>query len=120
MQKIKISDIDELITRYRRETTLDQVRDELLKETPHVCIRCKGKGVVFVDVNTYPTNLPDSGWVERIETKEMSCILCGGIGYTKEKFVMQPKQPVEYEYVVEKVVSNKQKSKVENLRDLVW
>lgn len=52
----------------------------------HICPKCNGTGSVSIEYNAYPSGLPDSGWVEDIKTKIISCDLCAGGGYTEQKF----------------------------------
>jgi len=52
----------------------------------HKCPKCAGSGKRQEKYDAYPSNLPDSGFVEKIQIRHVECDLCKGIGYTKEKF----------------------------------
>ena len=44
------------------------------------CPDCK-YGQISYEKDTYPSNLPDSGWVTRMETFYRKCSRCNGFGY---------------------------------------
>ncbi|MGL5621798.1 hypothetical protein [Cetobacterium sp.] len=83
---IKIIEIERLINIYGEQTTLGQLLEDKKNKTPYKCPKCNGKGEVQVKYNSYPDNLPDSGWVERWAYKYIKCDLCGGEGYTIREF----------------------------------
>ena len=87
-----IYQLDELIDKYGSNVTLEEVKNELLQETPHKCPACSGKGTVEYTYNAYPKGLPDSGWVDDFKTAEKECDLCHGLGYTKDKYTAKMEQ----------------------------
>lgn len=57
------------------------------------CPKCEGKGYTTKMVNTYPSGLPDSGWVQDLQPVDKDCDICNGIGYTRKQ--MKPKIKTE-------------------------
>lgn len=62
----------------------------------HVCPKCNGEGYIKRVVNTYPSGLPDSGWVDQMDVIWSECDLCKGEGYTADEY---EKQVSEVKYV---------------------
>lgn len=83
---MKIKDIEALIRVYGGEKTLNQILKQELNKTPYKCPKCNGVGTNSVKYNAYPSGLPDSGWVEKWEYKDVKCNLCNGDGYTAKEY----------------------------------
>lgn len=76
------------------ETHGDMKLSELVKmmlgDRLYTCPECKGKGVFRKAHNSYPSGLPDSGWVfdeKYMYYRDENCTLCEGHGYTVKEFV---------------------------------
>lgn len=95
---LRIPDLKNLCVVLGGEKTLRQTLEMLKSQYPHKCPKCEGNGFKEVTVNTYPQNLPDSGWVDQMETFDIVCDLCNGQGYTRERLVAKP---IKVEYVKE-------------------
>lgn len=80
---MKIQEIDKLISKYGN-LTFQQLKDKLLKDTPHKCPKCNGWGHTTEQYDAYPSGFPDSGWVQDIRTRNVPCTVCDGNGYTKK------------------------------------
>ena len=82
---MKYREVLELEKNYGSETTLKEVSEHLKKiaKANFKCPKCDGKGEIEVEYNAYPTNLPDSGWVEDMRIKKIECDLCNGEGFTE-------------------------------------
>lgn len=93
---IRIADVMALVDRFDRSTTLGQLLSMVKSQYPHKCPKCEGKGFEVVRVNTYPSGLPDSGWVDQMEDFNVTCDICNGQGFTKERLIAKP---VKVEYV---------------------
>ena len=56
--------------------------EEALKHEGKVpCSKCYGHGTVSEKYNSYPSNLPDSGFVEKWAYRDIKCDECNGMGY---------------------------------------
>lgn len=85
VSELRIRDVKALIGKYGNKTLGDIL--ECMKESrPYECPKCEGRGYTVKDVNTYPSGLPDSGWVTKYETKHYDCDLCEGEGYTMVEY----------------------------------
>jgi len=91
-----IYQLDELIKKYGSNVTLEEVKNELLQETPYKCPVCDGKGTVEYTYKSYPNGRPEMWWTgeEDFEVKksERECELCHGLGYTKDKYTAKMEQ----------------------------
>lgn len=83
---MKIKDIKNLISVYGGESTLNQILEKKLSQKPYKCPKCNGIGTNSIRYNAYPSGLPDSGWVERWEYKDVECDLCNGEGCTVKEY----------------------------------
>lgn len=92
---LRITDVQALIRRFG-SITLGQLLSEIRSQYPYTCPKCNGRGFEEKTVNTYPSGLPDSGWVDQMETFNITCNLCNGQGFTKERLIAKP---VKVEYV---------------------
>jgi len=86
--------VHNLILRYGLSATLSEIQDKVnnteFKHCGYKCPKCGGKGYTVKQVNTYPTGLPDSGWVDDPKYYKdfyYTCDLCKGEGYTAEEYV---------------------------------
>lgn len=74
------------------DITMEQLLEVELQESmarlgkPFKCAKCHGKGTVSVKYNAYPTGLPDSGWVDDWQYKDVQCDLCKGVGWTEKEY----------------------------------
>lgn len=83
---MKICEIEQLISEYGELTTLGYILKKVQGNRVHKCPKCNGKGNISVKYNAYPSNLPDSGWVEDWQYKDVTCDLCDGEGYTEHAY----------------------------------
>jgi hypothetical protein len=97
-ENLRISDLRGLCAVLGGEMTLRRMVDELQKQYPHKCPKCDGRGFNVARINTYPSGLRDSGWVDQYENFDIKCDICNGQGYTSEKLIAKP---VQVEYVKE-------------------
>lgn len=93
---LRIPDLRQLCAVFGGEKTLRQISDELKAKYPHQCPKCEGKGFEVKRINTYPSGLPDSGWVDQMEDISYVCDICNGQGFTKERLIAKP---IKVEYV---------------------
>lgn len=87
--KIKINELLELRDCYGGEVTLDQIIkhvQDIRGNRIYKCPKYGGTGYVSVKYNAYPPGLPDSGWVEDWQYKDVECDLCQGEGYTAKEY----------------------------------
>lgn len=70
----------------------DSPKEALLDEGKNVCPKCQGKGLASLKYNSYPSNLPDSDYVEKWAYKDEVCDICNGRGFTDKKLVPTYKQ----------------------------
>lgn len=84
---MKIHEIKNLIFLYGENTTLNDVLKDIQKNKIYKCPKCQGAGIISVKYNAYPSGLPDSGWVEDWQYKDVECELCQGEGYTDKEYV---------------------------------
>ena len=84
-----INILDNLIYMFGRQCTLAEAQSKykLKKESEYVCPKCKGNGYLVKEYNSYPSGLPDSGWVYKPGYDYSECDLCHGNGYTDKKYV---------------------------------
>lgn len=78
---MKIIELDRMMSIYG-DVKLSVIRNNLLKNTPHICPKCNGHGCTSEQYNAYPSGLPDSGWVQDIRSRDVKCTVCNGEGYT--------------------------------------
>ena len=83
---MKIYEIKNLIDKYGGGKILIEILEEEQGNKIYKCPKCSGKGLLNVSYNAYPKGLPDSGWVDDIQYKDVCCELCNGEGYTEKKF----------------------------------
>ena len=83
-----LSIIKDLINKYGDTCTLKDVMyyHTKLKNPGYPCPKCNSRGYIIKKINTYPSGLPDSGWVEQLEDDYIECDLCKGKGYTDIKY----------------------------------
>lgn len=86
-KRLRIHEIVALATKHGKNATLEEVVKAEMGDRVYICPNCNGKGVITKRYNAYPQGLPDSGWVEKWEYKDIQCGLCDGEGYNKEKYV---------------------------------
>lgn len=84
--KLTVGMVLELKECYGGETTIDQLVKHIQKNKIHKCPKCNGSGTIRQKYNAYPTGLPDSGWVEDWQYKNITCDLCNGEGYTCHEY----------------------------------
>lgn len=101
--ELKIHELIELENRYGASTTIRQLREIIQGSAVYQCPKCKGKGTVRIKYNAYPSGLPDSGFVEDWQYKDIKCDLCEGEGYTEVEYV--PKY-VQDGYEIKKRANN--------------
>ena len=87
--------LEEMRSRYGGETSIETILSKLKGNKIHRCPKCHGKGYIEEAYNAYPTNLPDSGWVEDIKYRKIKCDLCGGEGWTEHEYKPITKKVVE-------------------------
>lgn len=95
MVELKIPDLVWLNNEHGSNQTLGGLLAEKMNKLPHRCPKCNGHAGAQVRYNAYPSNLPDSGWVDDWKYKWVDCDLCKGEGYTAQELVAKPVQ-VEY------------------------
>lgn len=93
---LRIPDLEHMCAVIGGEKTLRQISNELKSKYPYKCPKCESNGFIVRRVNTYPSGLPDSGWVDQMEDIKYVCDICNGQGYTKDRLVAKP---VKVEYV---------------------
>ena len=59
----------------------DTAKEALEYEGKVPCTKCYGHGTVSEKYNSYPNNLPDSGFVEKWAYRDIRCDKCNGLGY---------------------------------------
>lgn len=84
---MKICAIKNLISLYGKDTTLNDVLKNIQKNKIYKCPKCNGEGSIIVRYNAYPSGLPDSGFVEDWQYKNVECDLCHGEGYTDKEYI---------------------------------
>lgn len=92
---MKIKDQIKLLHQYQKQYpsgTPDTILDSILDEY-YACPKCKGKG----SENKGEISCFQESDI-RYESKNVTCNLCKGEGFTKEKYKKVPK---EYDYVLE-------------------
>lgn len=94
--ELRIADVEALVIHFDHSTTLGQLYSAIKSKYPYKCPKCDGKGYSVKTFNTYPSGLPDSGWVDQMEDFKIVCDVCDGQGYTKERLIAKP---VKVEYV---------------------
>ncbi len=74
----------EKITMYKNSKgeIFDTKEDCALSDGMFKCPKCGGVGTLNIRYNAYPSNLPDSGWVDDWKFKNVDCEVCLGEGYT--------------------------------------
>lgn len=77
--------LKEIQSQFGNNIDCQKIIDKLIGNR-FLCPQCHGKGVIYQKRNTYPTNLPDSGWGERWEYIKEVCPLCKGEGYTEDEY----------------------------------
>lgn len=85
-----LSNIENLISIYGENITLKEAREKYIYDKSsrgYKCPKCGGTGYLIKQINTYPSGLPDSGWVEHLEDRYFECDLCHGYGYTAIEYV---------------------------------
>lgn len=70
--------VEEITGMFGEDTRLGDVKNLLLGKKKHRCPKCHGKGYTEKEYNSYPTGLPDSGFVYEPAWKKITCDLCGG------------------------------------------
>ena len=87
--------LDALIHTYGPNTTLKDAQEHYnhKKELGYVCPKCNGKGYIITEYNSYPSGLPDSGWVYKPGYDYKTCDLCHGDRYTIKQY--KPKTKTE-------------------------
>lgn len=95
-EELRIPDLRQLCAVLGREKTLGEVLGNLRQKYPYECPKCTGLGYEVKSVNTYPSGLPDSGWVDQMEDIAYVCHVCNGQGFTKERLIAKP---IKVEYV---------------------
>lgn len=83
---MKAFDIARLIEAHG-DIKLSELMLKILGDRKHICPQCNARGVTQQKYNAYPSCLPDSGWVDDLKCKDVSCDLCQGYGYTVKKYV---------------------------------
>lgn len=84
-----LGNIENLIRKYGPDCTLKEAKSKYLfyKESRgYICPKCHGNGYIIKEYNTYPSGLPDSGWVYKPGYDYSECSLCHGDGYTTQKY----------------------------------
>lgn len=81
--------VEEITGMFGEDTRLGEVKSLLLGKKKHRCPKCHGKGYTEKEYNSYPTGLPDSGFVYEPAWKKITCDLCGGEGWLEKE--MKPK-----------------------------
>ena len=81
--------VEEITGMFGEDTRLGDVKNLLLGKKKHRCPKCHGKGYTEKEYNSYPTGLPDSGFVYEPAWKKITCDLCGGEGWLEKE--MKPK-----------------------------
>lgn len=84
--KLYACDVIEIRDFYGGDTTLDRLVELVQKNRIYKCPKCNGRGKVSIKYNSYPDNMPDSGWVVKWAYKDIPCDLCDGEGYTEKKY----------------------------------
>ena len=84
-----IQAVEEITGMFGEETKLGDVKILLLGKKKHRCPKCDGKGYTEEEYNSYPTGLPDSGFVYKPAWRKITCDLCGGEGWLEKE--MKPK-----------------------------
>lgn len=86
-------------------TTGDCNLSDFIKELKgnkiHLCPKCKGYGYISKEYNSYPSGLPDSGWVYKPAYKKETCDLCNGVGWTEKEYKERMKMVSDGFYEVE-------------------
>lgn len=81
--------INELIGQFGSDAKLIEVFGCFIGVRKFRCPKCKGRGYIKVEYNSYPPGFPDSGFVYEAGYKDIECDLCKAFGYTEKK--MKPK-----------------------------
>lgn len=81
--------VEEITGMFGEDTRLGDVKNLLLGKKKHRCPKCHGKGYTEKEYNSYPTSLPDSGFVYEPAWKKITCDLCSGEGWLEKE--MKPK-----------------------------
>lgn len=84
--------VNQLLNDYQTDS-LSTLKIILTNQLPYKCPKCNGKGTGLVEYNAYPMGLPDSGCVYEPGYKTVTCDICNGDGYTKEK-IMEIKEVI--------------------------
>lgn len=80
-----IQTIENAVSKYGN-ISLDDYINKIKGDRIHRCPKCLGRGYVLEAYNDYPSNLPDSFWVQHIRERKVMCSLCNGVGYTDKKY----------------------------------
>lgn len=83
---MRIYELEELVSLYGPYMTLEDLVDALKGDRVHKCPKCHGKGFNLEYYNSYPSGLPDSGFVYQKASREIKCDLCHGFGYTEDLY----------------------------------
>lgn len=81
--------VEEITGIFGEDTRLGDVKNLLLGKKKHRCPKCHGNGYTEKEYNSYPTGLPDSGFIYEPAWKKIACDLCGGEGWLEKE--MKPK-----------------------------
>ena len=81
--------VEEITGMFGEDARLGDVKSLLLGKKKHRCPKCHGKGYTEEEYNSYPTDLPDSGFVYKPAWKKITCDLCNGEGWLEKE--MKPK-----------------------------
>lgn len=81
-------EIKEFIDKYGTQNPLTII-ENFKKPIGYVCPNCHGEGTIQEKYNAYPTNLPDSGWVDDWQYRDVECPVCHGKGFNKNR--LKPK-----------------------------
>lgn len=81
----KLNNVKELYEEYG-DKPLSEIIQELKGDNKFECPECNGLGYVLIKYNSYPSGLPDSGFVYEPKYKRHKCSLCDGLGYTEYEF----------------------------------
>lgn len=81
---MKIEELEQLLNKYG-DITLSELITKTKGKNTYKCPKCQGKGDITEIYNAYPSNLPDSGWVDDFRERKKECDVCNGVGYTSKE-----------------------------------